>query len=281
MHFKQKSSLLCPSCRRLISRNEHQCPYCGIRNPGSRFNINRLASSFANPNKLIQTIVYTNIGMFILSILLNIGRTNFNLSPFSFLSPSNQSLLLLGSTGTVPILQLNRWWTLVSANYLHGGLLHIIFNMIALRQLGPLVAREFGSHRMFAIYTLGGVLGFFISFLAGVNFTIGASASLCSLIGALLFYGKSRGGVYGKAIYNQIGSWAIMIVVFGFMVPGINNWGHGGGMLAGAALAYLLGYSERKQETRGHRLLGLACGLVTVLILVWACLTSFLFILLR
>ncbi|MCK4839234.1 MAG: rhomboid family intramembrane serine protease [Desulfobulbaceae bacterium] len=281
MRFKQRSSLLCPGCRKLISRSEDKCPYCGLSKPGSWLKANKLATSFVNPEQLLQTIIYVNITMFVLSILLNLGRTNFNLSPFSFLSPSNQSLFLLGSTGTVPILQLNRWWTLVSANYLHGGLLHIIFNMIALRQLGPLVAREFGTHRMFAIYTLGGVLGFFISFLAGVNFTIGASASLCSLIGALLFYGKTRGGVYGKAIYSQIGSWAIMIVVFGFMVPGINNWGHGGGMVAGAALAYLLGYSERKRETRGHRLLGVACGLVTVLILVWACLTSLLFILLH
>lgn len=281
MALKQKSSLLCPGCRKLISRSEDNCPYCGLRKPGSWLKNNRLASSFADPEHLLQTILYVNIGMFVLSILLNPGRTNFNFNPFGFLSPSNQSLLLIGSTGTVPILQLHRWWTLVSANYLHGGLLHILFNMMALRQLGPLVAREFGTHRMFAIYTIGGVLGFFLSFLAGVQFTIGASAALCSLIGALLFYGKSRGGVYGRAIYSQVGSWAIMIFVFGLLVPGINNWGHGGGMVAGAALAYLLGYNERRRETPGHRLLGVACGLVTALVLIWASLNSFLYVLTR
>jgi rhomboid protease GluP len=72
-----------------------------------------------------------------------------------------------------------------------------------------------------------------------------------------------------------------MIFIFGLLVPGINNWGHGGGMVAGAALAYLLGYRERKRETLGHRLLGLACGLVTVLVLAWASLTSLLYVLLR
>lgn len=281
MALKQKSSLLCPGCRKLISRSEDNCPYCGLRKPGSWLKNNRLANSFADPEHLLQTILYVNIGMFVLSILLNPGRTNFNFNPFGFLSPSNQSLLLIGSTGTVPILQLHRWWTLVSANYLHGGLLHILFNMMALRQLGPLVAREFGTHRMFAIYTIGGVLGFFLSFLAGVQFTIGASAALCSLIGALLFYGKSRGGVYGRAIYSQVGSWAIMIFVFGLLVPGINNWGHGGGMVAGAALAYLLGYNERRREMPGHRLLGVACGLVTALVLIWASLNSFLYVLTR
>lgn len=281
MPFNQRSSLLCPGCRKLISRSEDKCPYCGISKPGSWLKNNRLVSSFSNPEQVIQIILYANIGMFVLSILLNPGRANLNFSPFSFLSPSNQSLLLLGSTGTVPILQLNRWWTLVSANYLHGGLLHIFFNMMALRQLGPLVAHEFGSYRMFAIYTIGGVLGFFLSFLAGVQFTIGASASLCSLIGALLFYGKSRGGVYGQAIYKQVGSWAIMIFVFGLLVPGINNWGHGGGIVAGAVLAYLLGYRERKRETPGHRLIGVASGLVTVLVLAWACFTSLMFIIFR
>jgi rhomboid protease GluP len=184
-------------------------------------------------------ILYANVGMFIVSIMINPGRSNYNFNPFTFLSPSNQSLLVLGSTGTVSIAQLGRWWTLLSANYLHGGLLHIIFNMIALRQLAPLAAREFGTYRMFSIYTIGGIFGFFLSYLAGVSYTIGASASVCSLIGAILFYGKSRGGIYGQEIYRQIGGWAISIFVFGLIVPGINNWGHGGGMAAGAALALL------------------------------------------
>jgi rhomboid protease GluP len=183
-------------------------------------------------------------------------------------------LLLLGSTGTIPILQFNNWWSLLAANYLHGGLLHIFFNMMALRQIGPLVGREYGTHRMFVIYTIGGVLGFVLSFLAGVRFTIGASAAICSLIGALLYYGKSRGGTYGQAVYKQVGTWAVMIFVFGLLVPGINNWGHAGGMAAGALLAYLVGYSEKKRETPGHRLLGLACGVATLLVLAWACLSS-------
>ncbi|MBU0479890.1 MAG: rhomboid family intramembrane serine protease [Proteobacteria bacterium] len=281
MHVQQKNSMLCPGCRKLISRSEEKCPYCGIRNPGSWLKNNRLVTSLSNPDQLIRMVLYANITMFVLSILLNPGRANFNIGPFSFLSPGDRSLLLLGATGTVPILKLHRWWSLLSANYLHGGLLHIIFNMIALHQLGPLVAREFGTHRMFAIYTLGGVLGFFVSFLAGIPFTIGASAAVCSLIGALLYYGKSRGGTYGQAVYSQIGSWAIMIMVFGFLVPGINNWGHGGGMAAGAALAYLLGYHEVKRETPGHRLLGVACGVATLLVLAWAGLNGLSLVLLR
>ena len=278
MQFQKKNSLLCPGCGRLISGSDNTCPYCGLKNPGSWLKTTGLYKALASSDQLLKTIITVNIIMFIISVVIDPGRAGFNINPMRFLSPSHQSLLLLGSTGTVPILQLDRWWTLVSANYLHGGLLHILFNMMALRQIGPLVANEFGSYRMFVIYTLGGVGGYIVSLLAGVPFTIGASGALCGLIGAALYYGKSRGGTYGKAVYSQIGSWALFIFFFGLMVPGINNWGHGGGMAVGALIALILGYRERKRETPTHRLLALVLGLITVVVLAWAILTSLIFI---
>jgi rhomboid protease GluP len=104
-----------------------------------------------------------------------------------------------------------------------------------------LVIREYGTHRMIVIYTLSGVGGFLVSYLAGVGFTIGASAAVCGLIGAALYYGKSRGGIYGQAVYRQVGGWALGIVLFGLLVPGINNWAHGGGMAAGILMGLLSG----------------------------------------
>jgi hypothetical protein len=128
--------------------------------------------------------------------------------------------------------------------------------MLALRQISPLVIREYGTHRMTIIYTLSGVCGFLVSYLAGVGFTIGASAAVCGLIGAALYYGKRRGGVYGHAVYRQVGGWALGIVLFGLVIPGINNWAHGGGMAAGILVGLLSGYHERKKENMLHRLLG-------------------------
>ncbi|MBI5557060.1 MAG: rhomboid family intramembrane serine protease [Deltaproteobacteria bacterium] len=275
-----KNSILCPGCRRLVSRDERICPYCGIGRPGSWWKNNRLMAGLVDPGRIITLIIYVNVGMYVLSLLLNPRASGFAFNPLHFLSPDNRSLLILGSTGTVSILQLHRWWSLVSANYLHGSLLHIIFNMIALQQIGPLIIREYGLYRMFAIYTLGGVAGFILSFLAGIPFTIGASAAVCSLVGAALYYGRSRGGTYGDNLYRQVGGWAVSIFVFGLIVPGINNWGHGGGMAAGALLGYMLGYQERKRENAGHRLLGIGCAAVTILVLVWAALNGVLFLLL-
>jgi rhomboid protease GluP len=264
-----KNSLLCPGCRRLISRDEPICPYCGLRHPGAWWKNSRYTAVLVDPERIVQLIIGANVVMYVLALLLNPGGLNLNFNPMGFLSPSTRSLLLLGATGTVPILELQRWWSLLAANYLHAGLLHIIFNMMALRQLGPLVSQEYGPYRMVIIYTLAGVIGFFLSFLVGVRLTLGASAAVCGLIGAMIFYGKSRGGTYGEAIYRQIGGWAIAIFIFGFLVPGINNWGHGGGMLGGALLGYLLGYQERRRESLGHRLAGLACLVVTGLVLLW------------
>jgi len=68
--------------------------------------------------------------------------------------------------------------------------------------------------------------------------------------------------------------WVVIMFVFGFVVPGINNWGHGGGLVSGALLGYLLGYAERKRETAFHKTLAAVCLVATGLILAWAVLTS-------
>jgi rhomboid protease GluP len=208
--------------------------------------------------------------MYIISILFNPRATGLSMNPLTFLSPSDSSLFLLGATGTVPIDKFHRLWTLVSASFLHGGILHIFFNMAALRQLASLVNREFGVYRMFVIYTVSGISGFLISYLAGIAFTIGASASVCGLVGAVLYYGKSRGGIYGRNLYRQISIWVIFLFVFGLIVPGINNWGHGGGILAGIILGYLLAYQEKRKENIIHKMLAGACGVVTLAVLIWA-----------
>jgi len=275
--YQMKTSMLCPNCRRLINRHEAICPYCGIGRPGSWWKNNPLFAALADQGQIIGLIIAVNVGLFVLSLLLNPGSANYGFNPFAFLSPSNQSLLLLGSTGTYPILKLHRWWSLISASYLHGSLLHILFNMMALRQIGPLVIQEYGGYRMLSIYTLGGIGGFAVSFLAGVPFTIGASAAVCSLLGAMLYYGKSRGGAYGQDLYRQTGGWALSIFVFGLLSPGINNWAHGGGMAAGALLGLLLGYKERRREALGDKSLAMVCVVTTALVLAWAVLSGVLY----
>ena len=248
MTASHKNSQLCPNCRGLISRNEAICPYCGLKSPGSWWKNTRLLRLFQDPDLFLKGLVGVNIALFVLSLVISPRGMGMSMSIFGFLSPDKRSLLLLGATGTMPIESLHRWWSLVSASYLHGSLLHLIFNLIALRQIGPLIIQEYGLARMFSIYTLGGIGGFLLSYLAGVPFTIGASAEVCALVGAAIYYGKSRGGSYGRQVFQQVGGWAMSIFVFGLLVPGINNWAHGGGMATGILCGLLLGYQENRRE---------------------------------
>jgi len=269
MH-SEKKSLLCPRCRRLISSDEAECPYCGLSRPGSWWKKTLSVPALKNPEEGVTFLIYVNIAFFILSILIRPAHIGISLNPLTFFSPSNDTLLLLGASGTIPIQMYHQWSSLISASFLHGSILHILFNMMALKQLGPFVVHEFGFNRFVIIYIVSGMIGFFLSYLAGIPFTIGASASLTGLIGAIMYFGKVRGGLYGQAIYRQAMSWVVGLVLFGLLVPGINNWAHGGGFLAGILLAFVLEYLDRRPESLADRLIGNACLIFTAVVLIWA-----------
>ncbi len=261
--------ILCPRCRHLIGSNETVCSWCGASRGNPLWRIMAWARGLVGEGGAMPAIVTVNIVFFIFSLILT-EHHSLNFSPFGFLAPGQTSLFLLGATGTIPIDEYGRWWSLINANYLHGGILHIVFNLLALRQVAPLVSQEYGNSRMFIIYTFGGVGGFVLSYLAGVPLTIGASAAICALIGALLYFGKSRGGTYGTMVYREVGGWVMTLFLFGFIVPGINNWGHGGGIISGMLLGLLLGYHEKRREAKWHHLLAILCVVVTLGCLAWA-----------
>ena len=276
----ERKSILCPSCRKLISSDEPVCPYCGLNRPGMHNAVGFIRSLFFNFDP-VKTIIYTNIVFYIFSLLLNPGSMLSGRGGiFDLLSPSMNSLFNLGATGTMPVFQYHRFWSLISASFLHGSILHIIFNMMALAQLGPFVLREFGASRFLNIYILAGVGGYLASLIFGVRFTIGASASICGLIGAIIYYGKSRGGYYGEAIYKQAIGWVIGLAVFGIIISGINNWAHGGGILSGILIAFLMGYNDKKPESAWHKNLATACLLITAGVLIWRLVSSLLYLLL-
>jgi rhomboid protease GluP len=269
-------AILCPRCNRLIGSNQTICSWCGASRANPLWKVMAWTRGFSGEDWLLQSIFIVTIFFYILSLLLTKNQS-FALNPFSFLAPGQTSLFLLGASGTIPINEFGRYWSFITANYLHGGILHIFFNLMALRQIGPWVNREYGISRMFTIYTIGGAGGYILSYLMGVSFTIGASSAICALIGSLLYYGKNRGGTYGSMVYREVGGWVIGLLLFGFIVPGINNWGHGGGIISGILLGILLGYNEKRKETLVHRFLALACGLVTIGSLTWAAISAVVF----
>src|SRR5439155_13040664 len=182
---------------------------------------------------------------------------------FDAFSPSNAALAALGGAGAVPW-QLGHWWTIFTGIYLHGGILHILFNVLWIRQLGPAVEQLYGSARLVVIFTVSGVAGFLVSNAAGIPFTIGASGSIFGLLGALVAFGRKRGGLFGTMVLRQYGQWALMLFVLGFFMSGVNNLAHAGGFLGGLAAGFVLSLAERRAETTLDHLLAGSLVIVTV-----------------
>ena len=225
------------------------------------------APPFRPQHPIVTGIVWVNAVVFGISLLYTGKALSFTINPFLALSPSTNVLHYLGASGQIPIDRYHAWWSLLTANWLHGSLLHILFNMMALKTVAPLVINEFGSARTFSIYSLSGVGGFYASYLGHVPLTVGASAGICGLIGALLFYGKSRGGQWGQLVVRQTLGWVISLLLVGIVVPRVNNWGHGGGLVAGMALAWVLGYLEKRSESKADKILAVLLGALTFLLL--------------
>jgi len=234
---QRTGSVICSSCGVLVGVNDDKCYNCGRRNPGL-WGFAPLLRSLGRDLGFIPFVMGTCIVVYVLTLIASGGMMN-QVSPLSFLGPSPAALLLFGESGAIPIFVYHRWWTVLSAAWLHAALLHILFNMMALRQLGPPTAEFYGPGRTVIIYTVGAVAGFALSscaavyfpalpFLRGSFYTVGASASISGLIGALMYYGRSTGSEIVRAEAMRI---VILLVVYGFIISVINNYPHAGGFL--------------------------------------------------
>lgn len=240
--FRQKTgSVVCASCGSLVGVNDDTCYTCGRRNPGL-WGFGPVLRRFGNDFGFTTVIVYGCVALFALSLVLTVlsGGNLFGGSLFSLLGPNGFAGEALGVSGAIPVFRQHRWWTVLSAGWLHGGALHILFNLMWVRQLGPAVEDMYGGARMVIIYTISSATGFLLSsvmaeyaaipFFSNGFHTLGASAPIFGLLGALVYYGR-RGG--STLVRSQALSYALTIGVFGLIMPGIDNSAHLGGFVGG------------------------------------------------
>ena len=262
--FRQRSgSSLCYRCGKLNRVDAAVCFYCGARRPGL-WGFAPMVGRLVGGLDFTGAVIAACAVLYVASILLDPAAAFRARSPFDMLSPSDNSLVRLGMAGAAPWAA-GWWWTLLTGVYLHGSLLHIVFNMLWVRQLAPAVEQLFGRARLVVIYTAAGVLGFALSNLVGIRFTLGASGAVFGLLGAMVAYGRSRGGTFGVAVLRQYGQWALFMFIASFFLAGVNNWGHAGGFVGGYLAALAFGHLERRPERGLDRLAALGAVALTVL----------------
>jgi len=244
-------AIVCPGCGRLIHVGEPRCPFCGAWRPGLFGWAPALQRLVGGRLDLFTLIVGTSVVLYGLALLLQPGALLSQRSLFGLLAPSSRALYLLGMTGGVAW-DLGWWWTMFTAIYLHGNLLHIFFNVMWIRNLGPVATDVYGPARAFVLFTTAGVTGFLVSNIVTGVPTIGASGAIFGLLAALIVYGRRRGASMMSA---QLWQWAIVLFVFGFLMPAVNNWAHAGGFAGGWCAAYLMGFIDERRES-GWVLLG-------------------------
>jgi membrane associated rhomboid family serine protease len=135
------------------------------------------------------------------------------------------------------------YWRLLSVALVHGSLIHLGFNMYALWIIGPIVEALYGPARFLGIYLVCAAAGSAASFATSANPAVGASGAVFGLFGALLVADRVHKPALTRNARNltlQIGMLIGINLVIGFSIPGIDNAAHIGGLLAGAALGFLL-----------------------------------------
>jgi rhomboid protease GluP len=271
-------STLCPSCGQLVGVNDAQCLGCGRRNPGM-WGFGSALRGLGRDMGFLP-LVFWGCGAAYLATLAS-DPGGIEMGGLSFGSPSIQSLFLFGASGSIPVFQVGRWWTVLSASWLHAGILHIAFNMLWVRRLAPDTAAVYGAGRAIIIYVVGGALGFVASSAAGhylpflpgplhgAGFTVGASAPLFALLGALLHYGHRSGSGH---VAEQVKGMAVGMLIFGFLMPGVDNWAHLGGFAGGYAMAKWL--DPLVPERGDHVVAALVCLALSVAAVVYSVATG-------
>ncbi|HWK11409.1 MAG TPA: rhomboid family intramembrane serine protease [Vicinamibacterales bacterium] len=270
--FKRQrtGSVVCASCGSLVGVNDEQCYTCGRRNPGLwgfAPVLRRLGADYG----FLSVLVYGCVALYVLSLIVTVllGGTIFGGgNPLDLLAPAPAVLRLFGASGAQPVFVDGMWWTVLSAGWLHASALHILFNMMWVRQLAPPSAEIYGPARTVIIYTIASVTGFILSSVAGLFgiprfgavLTIGASAPIFGLLGAMMHYGR-RGG--SSLIHAEAKGYAVAMFVFGLIMPGVDNAAHLGGFFGGYLASMWL--DPLKPERVNHMVAALVCLLLTAL----------------
>lgn len=252
---------MCPHCRAFIDQRSRKCEYCGEDLPVTAAKRirreERLRGLSTQLSFTTLILLLLNVAIFVASWILSFRYTG----DIDLLGGIDAEVLhLLGAKFRFSITMQGEWWRVITANFLHGGLLHLAFNTMSLFNLAPLAEQLFGTSRFIVIYFFTGIFGFVASTVWTDSLSIGASASICGLVGALYAMGRIGSN---SALRSLAQRWIIGIAIFGFLFPAIDNAAHLGGLVCGFVCAYVSGVDGRSVDD-DSLWAGMACGMTIV-----------------
>jgi rhomboid protease GluP len=257
---------MCPNCRALISRSESVCPFCGVNVKA----VARARPSSGTPGRILGVIPIPSTATAVIAVVdIALYGVEWYLTQSagggsSMGGISGRVMVRLGAKA--PYILMGQWWRLVTAIFLHAGLLHIGLNLWVLVDLGPEVESLFGSAKFTVMYLVTGVMGFLLSFWwQPFGISIGASGALMGLIGILIGASFHHGSL-GKDYRRMLWRWVIYILIFG-LLPffAIDNAAHIGGLATGLVLGYFVPQGE--PATRAGENLWTTLAVISVLII--------------
>jgi rhomboid protease GluP len=238
---------MCPHCRAFITTSDRTCPYCNER-VGPRA-VDRAGPSVLAgfiPRARFNTVIILliNFGLYVATTIYAM-RTGAG----DALSLDSRTLLLFGAKFG-PLLAAGQWWRLITAGFLHGGLMHILMNSWVLFDLGATVEEVYGPSRMYVIYFISSVLGFYASAMwKPMSPSVGASAALFGLLGAMVALGMRHRSAVGDAMRGTYIRWLVYMLIFSLVVPNIDMAAHVGGLVGGFGTAFVAGEPKHEGAT--------------------------------
>ena len=241
---------MCPNCRAFITTSDRKCPYCEVP-------IGARAVDQRNPGEILGGLIPH--ARFTTTMILLVNFILFAADYFS-----NGRIERWGASMPATMMD-GQWWRLITAGFLHGGILHIVMNSYALYIVGAEVEQFYGASRMIVFYFASTVGGFFLSSHFG-HFSVGSSAGIFGLIGAMIAFGITDKSHFGSLVKGYYMQWLIWGVIISFF-PGVDFMAHLGGFAGGFVAAFLASTPRARLMWKEPLIRGLAaiCVVLTTL----------------
>ena len=241
---------MCPHCGKFVTQSDVTCPYC--HGPIGHIRVSRERSILKSDGQVETTWLLVGICVFFYILMamktvegMGLGiRQIPDTSIFqAYWAPSGWVALLMGSNYH-PLSWGGDVWRFIQYMFLHGGIMHIGFNLYALVALGPLVNQAFGVRRFWIVILVTGIMGGILSsfgFFFGLrNPSVGVSGALFGLIGVMYAFFKCEGNFANAERFKKIMINANLFCIVITLIMPIDNLAHLGGMFSGIGLGFLM-----------------------------------------